>query len=53
MRVMRATETSLGLGLRETCIRDEVHEWRNAGYEDAPDTSKVLLRWWFAREHPF
>ncbi len=34
-------------------IRDEVYEWRKAGYEGASDTSKALLRWWFAQEHPF
>lgn len=33
-------------------IRDEVYEWRKAGYEGASDTSKALLRWWFTQEHP-
>ena len=33
-------------------IRDEVHEWRNAGYPDASATSRALIRWWFDQDHP-
>src|SRR5712692_7652218 len=32
-------------------LRKEVHAWRERGYEDAADTSKSLLRWWFGEPH--
>lgn len=32
-------------------IRRDVKEWRDSGYEDASDTSKALLNWWFNRQH--
>lgn len=33
-------------------LRKKVKEWRDSGYNDASDTSKVLLRWWFLTDHP-
>ncbi len=32
-------------------IRQEVYNWRTAGYVGASATSKSLLNWWFEREH--
>ncbi len=32
-------------------IREEVSEWRAAGYAGASTTSKALLQWWFNTEH--
>ncbi|MCC6359710.1 MAG: DEAD/DEAH box helicase family protein [Phycisphaerales bacterium] len=32
-------------------IRTEIHEWRNAGYRGASQTSRSLLQWWFDTEH--
>jgi len=32
-------------------IREEVSEWRAAGYAGASATSKALLQWWFDTEH--
>jgi len=32
-------------------IRQDVKEWRDTNYEGATGTSKVLLHWWFQREH--
>lgn len=34
-------------------LRKEVKAWRDRGYEDATETSKSLLRWWFfeSRSH--
>lgn len=32
-------------------IRQEVFDWRSAGYAGASETSRSLLRWWFEREH--
>ncbi len=32
-------------------IRDEVHEWRVAGYPGTSATSRALLRWWFDTDH--
>lgn len=32
-------------------IRDEVSDWREAGYPDASPTSKALLQWWFHTDH--
>ena len=32
-------------------IRQEVYDWRKAGYPGASSTSKALLRWWFETEH--
>ena len=33
-------------------LRKKVAEWRLSDYEGASDTSKALLKWWFATEHP-
>lgn len=33
-------------------LRKKVKDWRDSGYEGASHTSKALLRWWFATEHP-
>ena len=32
-------------------LRKEVKAWRGRGYEDATETSKSLLRWWFGEPH--
>jgi len=32
-------------------VREEVHSWRNNGYDGASATSSALLRWWFDAEH--
>ncbi len=32
-------------------IREQVKEWRDAGYEAASPTSKALLTWWFDTGH--
>ena len=32
-------------------IREEVSEWRAAGYPGASATSRALLRWWFETKH--
>ena len=32
-------------------LRKEVKAWRDRGYEDATETSKSLLRWWFFEQH--
>lgn len=32
-------------------IREEVSQWREAGYAGASATSQALLRWWFEAEH--
>lgn len=32
-------------------IRDEVAQWRDAGYAGASNTSRALLNWWFETEH--
>ena len=32
-------------------VREQVAEWRGQGYAGASQTSKNLLRWWFATEH--
>jgi len=32
-------------------IREEVRDWRDAGYAGASSTSRALLRWWFETEH--
>lgn len=32
-------------------VRTEVKAWRDNGYAGATDTSRALLRWWFATEH--
>jgi type III restriction enzyme len=32
-------------------LRRDVKAWRDGGYEDASDTSKSLLRWWFCEQH--
>lgn len=32
-------------------IRTEVAAWRDQGYEDASETSRALLNWWFENEH--
>ena len=32
-------------------LRKEMMAWRDRGYEDAAETSKSLLRWWFDRPH--
>jgi type III restriction enzyme len=32
-------------------LRKEVKAWRDRGYEDATETSKSLLRWWFVESH--
>lgn len=32
-------------------VREEVGEWRNAGYGGASPTSRALLRWWFETDH--
>ncbi|MFP5357317.1 MAG: DEAD/DEAH box helicase family protein [Gammaproteobacteria bacterium] len=32
-------------------IREEVNQWREAGYAGASATSQALLRWWFEAEH--
>lgn len=33
-------------------LRKKVRDWRESGYEDASDTSKALLKWWFLTDHP-
>ena len=33
-------------------IRQEVKAWRANGYNDAAETSKALLNWWFNTPHP-
>src|SRR6266851_7053659 len=32
-------------------LRKEVKAWRDRGYEDATETSRSLLRWWFFEPH--
>lgn len=32
-------------------LRKKVESWRSDNYEGASETSKVLLNWWFKREH--
>jgi type III restriction enzyme len=32
-------------------IREEVYDWREAGYPGASQTSRALLNWWFETEH--
>lgn len=32
-------------------LRKKVHEWREANYNGASDTSVALLHWWFKTEH--
>ena len=32
-------------------LRKKVKEWRAKNYEDASETSKALLNWWFKEEH--
>jgi type III restriction enzyme len=32
-------------------IREQVSEWRDAGYPGTSDTSRALLQWWFATPH--
>jgi len=32
-------------------VRERVSEWREQGYAGATETSRVLLEWWFGREH--
>lgn len=32
-------------------VREEVKQWRDAGYSGASDTSKALLKWWFETDH--
>ena len=34
-----------------TLLRKEVKQWRDSGYEDAADTSRSLLNWWFKIPH--
>lgn len=33
-------------------LRKRVKAWRDVNYEGAAPTSRALLRWWFAHEHP-
>jgi type III restriction enzyme len=35
-----------------TELRKKIKEWRENNYERASDTSKILLEWWFKKEHP-
>ncbi len=32
-------------------IREEVHEWRQFGYDGVSETTKSLLNFWFTRDH--
>ena len=32
-------------------LRKEVQAWRDSSYDGATETSKSLLRWWFAEQH--
>ncbi len=32
-------------------VREEVHDWRDAGYAGASATSRALLAWWFDTDH--
>ena len=32
-------------------LRKKVYEWRKRNYEEASDTSKLLLNWWFDPKH--
>ncbi len=32
-------------------VRDEVSQWRAAGYTGATETSRALLKWWFETDH--
>lgn len=32
-------------------LRKEVYKWREDDYEGASETSRALLKWWFATEH--
>jgi len=32
-------------------VRQEVAAWRAAGYQEASDTSRALLQWWFETHH--
>lgn len=32
-------------------VRKEVEAWRNDDYKGASDTTRVLLKWWFEKEH--
>lgn len=32
-------------------IREEVYDWRTAGYPGASQTSRALLNWWFETDH--
>jgi type III restriction enzyme len=32
-------------------VRQGVKAWRDSGYAGASDTTRALLRWWFAQEH--
>lgn len=32
-------------------IRNEVKKWRDSHYEQASETSRALLKWWFKTEH--
>jgi type III restriction enzyme len=32
-------------------VREEIREWRDAGYAGASDTSRALLTWWFETDH--
>ncbi|MEA3248343.1 MAG: DEAD/DEAH box helicase family protein, partial [Nanoarchaeota archaeon] len=33
-------------------LRKKVYQWRLTGYDEASDTSKALLNWWFLTNHP-
>ena len=35
-----------------SALRKHVKDWRDSGYQGATDTSRSLLRWWFATDHP-
>lgn len=32
-------------------VREEVGQWRDAGYAGASETSRALLQWWFETDH--
>ena len=33
-------------------IRNEVHNWRNSGYQNISEVSQYLLNYWFKTNHP-
>ena len=49
--VLRTTSFEKLLPPLVPTLRKEVQKWRDSGYAGATETSRSLLRWWFAEQH--